>query len=43
MTGVAMPLMAEEFHLTRFQHGMVSAASLFGILIGAHRAGGLAG
>ncbi len=35
MTGVAMPLIAEEFHLNQFQHGVVSAASLFGILIGA--------
>jgi MFS transporter, putative metabolite transport protein len=42
MTGVAMPLIAEEFHLTRFQHGVVSAASLFGILIGAVWLGGLA-
>jgi MFS transporter, putative metabolite transport protein len=42
MTGVAMPLMAEEFHLDRFQHGVVSAASLFGILIGAIGLGGLA-
>jgi MFS transporter, putative metabolite transport protein len=42
MTGVAMPLIAEEFHLTRFQHGVVSAASLFGILIGAIGLGGLA-
>jgi MFS family permease len=42
MTGVAMPLIAEEFHLERFQHGVVSAASLFGILIGAIGLGGLA-
>jgi MFS transporter, putative metabolite transport protein len=42
MTGVAMPLIAEEFHLDRFQHGVVSAASLFGILVGAVWLGGLA-
>jgi putative MFS transporter len=42
MTGVAMPLIAEEFHLSRFQHGVVGAASLFGILIGAIALGGLA-
>jgi MFS transporter, putative metabolite transport protein len=42
MTGVAMPLIAEEFHLNRFQHGIVSAASLFGILVGAIGLGGLA-
>jgi MFS transporter, putative metabolite transport protein len=41
MTGVAMPLIAEEFGLTRTQHGIVSAASLFGILIGAIGLGGL--
>ncbi len=41
MTGVAMPLIAEEFDLTRAQHGMVGAASLFGILIGAIGLGGL--
>jgi MFS transporter, putative metabolite transport protein len=42
MTGVAMPLIAEEFNLDRFQHGVVSAASLFGILVGAIGLGGLA-
>jgi putative MFS transporter len=42
MTGVAMPLIAEEFNLNRFQHGVVGAASLFGILIGAIGLGGLA-
>ena len=35
MTGVALPLIAREFSLTSAQHGMVGAASLFGILIGA--------
>jgi len=42
MTGVAMPLISEEFELTRAQHGVVGAASLFGILIGAVGLGGLA-
>jgi putative MFS transporter len=41
MTGVAMPLIAAEFGLTRAQHGVVGAASLFGILIGAIGLGGL--
>lgn len=35
MTGVAMPLIASEFGLTATQHGVIGAASLFGILIGA--------
>lgn len=42
VTGVALPLMALEFELTETQKGMVSAASLFGILIGALALGGLA-
>jgi putative MFS transporter len=41
MTGVAMPLISEEFGLTRAEHGVVGAASLFGILIGAIGLGGL--
>ena len=41
MTGVAMPLIAEEFDITKMQHGMVGAASLFGILVGAIGLGGL--
>jgi MFS transporter, putative metabolite transport protein len=41
MTGVAMPLIAEEFGLTRAEHGVVGAASLFGILVGAVGLGGL--
>jgi MFS transporter, putative metabolite transport protein len=41
MTGVAMPLIAEEFGLTKTQHGVVGAASVFGILIGAITLGGL--
>lgn len=41
MTGVAMPLMSVEFGLGAFEHGLVGAASLFGILIGALTLGGL--
>lgn len=41
MTGVAMPLIAEEFAITKTQHGIVGAASLFGILVGAIGLGGL--
>jgi len=41
MTGVAMPLIAEEFDITKTQHGVVGAASLFGILVGAIGLGGL--
>jgi len=42
MTGVALPLIAAEFNLNAAQHGLVSAASLFGILIGALFLGSLA-
>ncbi|MBV9971527.1 MAG: MFS transporter [Xanthobacteraceae bacterium] len=42
MTGVAMPLIDAEFNLDRVQHGVVGAASLFGILVGAFGLGGLA-
>src|SRR5260221_10586241 len=41
MTGVALPLIALEFNLGALQKGMVGAASLFGILIGATALGGL--
>jgi MFS transporter, putative metabolite transport protein len=41
MTGVALPLIVKEFDLTPAQHGLVSAATLFGILIGASALGGL--
>jgi MFS family permease len=41
MTGVALPLIAREFDLTAAQHGVVGAATLFGILIGASALGGL--
>ncbi len=42
MTGVALPLMVLEFGLSATQKGLVSAATLFGILIGATALGGLA-
>ena len=41
LTGVALPLIAKEYDLTQAQHGIVGAASLFGILIGASALGGL--
>ena len=37
-----MPLIAVEFHINEIQHGLVSAASLAGILVGALLLGGLA-
>jgi len=42
MTGVAMPLIANEFGLGAVEHGVVGAASLAGILVGALLLGGLA-
>jgi MFS family permease len=42
LTGVALPLIAMEFGLDATQKGMVGAATLFGILIGATALGGLA-
>jgi MFS transporter, putative metabolite transport protein len=42
MTGVALPLMAQEFALGATERGVVAAASLFGILIGATALGHLA-
>ena len=41
MTGVAMPLFSDEFQLSPTQHGVVGAASLFGILFGAAGLGSL--
>jgi MFS family permease len=41
MTGIALPLIAREFHITAGQDGIVSAATLLGILIGAVGLGGL--
>ncbi|MEE4015226.1 MFS transporter [Roseibium sp. FZY0029] len=42
MTGIALPLIGREFNLTALEHGLVSSAILFGILIGATALGGLA-
>jgi MFS transporter, putative metabolite transport protein len=41
MTGVALPLFSREFDIGAAQHGIISAASLFGILVGAVGLGGL--
>jgi hypothetical protein len=40
-TGVALPLMGQEFALGATEKGVVAVASLFGILIGATALGGL--
>jgi MFS family permease len=40
MTGVALPV-GKEFDLTATEHGVVSAAALFGILIGGSALGSL--
>lgn len=42
MTGVALPLIVWEFKLSDAEKGLVGAATLFGILIGATLLGGLA-
>lgn len=42
MTGVALPLIAEEFGIDPFEKGMLSAATLAGILVGATALGRLA-
>src|SRR3954449_11202459 len=42
MTGVALPLIVEEFGLSPAQKGLVGAASLAGIMVGAITLGGLA-
>ena len=41
MTGVALPLIAREFGIGPAQNGFISAASLFGILVGAVGLGGM--
>ena len=41
MTGVALPLIAREFHIGAAEKGFISAASLAGILLGAVLLGGL--
>ena len=41
MTGVALPLLSREFGVTPAEKGLITAATLFGILIGAVGLGGL--
>jgi putative MFS transporter len=41
MTGVALPLLSNEFEIGAAEHGIIGAASLFGILVGAVGLGGL--
>jgi MFS family permease len=41
MTGVALPLFSSEFNLGSAEHGVIGAASLFGILVGAVGLGGM--
>lgn len=42
MTGVALPLIDRAFHLGAYENSIVTAATLFGILIGATALGGMA-
>lgn len=42
MTGAALPLISTEFHLAATEQGLVTAASLAGILVGASVLGGMA-
>jgi len=42
MTGVALPLIVAEFSLGTFEKGVIGAATLFGILIGATALGSMA-
>src|SRR5271170_2904166 len=41
MTGVALPLLSYEFGIGAAEHGIITASSLFGILVGAVALGGL--
>jgi MFS transporter, putative metabolite transport protein len=41
MTGVALPLISRQFNISSSQDGLIGAASLFGILLGALLLGGL--
>jgi MFS transporter, putative metabolite transport protein len=41
MTGVALPLFERQFNIASYQHGVIGAASLFGILVGALALGSL--
>ena len=42
MGGIALPLVSEQFGMTATDRGFVTAATLFGIMIGALALGGLA-
>lgn len=42
MGGIALPLVSEQFQMTALDRGLVTAATLFGILIGALALGGVA-
>jgi MFS transporter, putative metabolite transport protein len=42
MTGVALPLLGQEFGLSAIEKGVIAAATLFGILIGATALGDMA-
>ena len=41
MTGVALPLLSREFGIGPAENGLITAATLFGILVGAVGLGGL--
>ncbi len=41
MTGVALPLISREFEIGSAQNGLIGAASLLGILVGAVGLGGM--
>jgi hypothetical protein len=41
MTGVALPLLSREFGIGAAENGIITAATLFGILVGAVGLGGL--
>ena len=41
MTGVALPLLSREFGIGPTENGLITAATLFGILVGAVGLGGL--
>src|SRR5271155_5236197 len=41
MTGVALPLISPQFNISASEDGLIGAASLFGILLGALLLGGL--
>lgn len=41
MTGVALPLIGKQFGLGEFEHGVIAASALFGILVGATMLGSL--